>query len=305
VLTRLRPLDIVFWTFRRNVSDVVKLYDSLSPLMQLACEGDMLNFGYWDEATKNPAEAQNRLCSLVGIAAEIGSASRVLDAGSGLCAPAVQWKSEYENSQIHCLNINFKQLAYSNDLQKKRKVTLASGSGYAAKDLTLAEPSIDLFLNATSTDLPFGDKSLDRVIALESAQHFRPLGRFLSESRRVLAPNGLLVLAIPVISRKFHPITLPFRLGLLSFTWSSEHYLFDYVQSTILGSGFKITGIDRIGHKVYEPLANYYMSHRNEIRKKILTQYSSFLEAILYYSLLKMKALSETEVIDYVIIKAR
>ena len=36
---------MVLWTFRRNENDVVNLYNTLSPVMQLATGGDMLNFG--------------------------------------------------------------------------------------------------------------------------------------------------------------------------------------------------------------------------------------------------------------------
>ena len=45
--------------------------------------------------------------------------------------------------------------------------------------------------------LPFNDNSVDRVLALESAQHFKPLSDFIVESRRVLIKSGFLVIAIP------------------------------------------------------------------------------------------------------------
>ena len=46
--------EMLLWTFRRNENDVVNLYDSLSPIMQLSTDGDMLNFGYWDNSTDKP-----------------------------------------------------------------------------------------------------------------------------------------------------------------------------------------------------------------------------------------------------------
>ena len=75
----------------------------------------------------------------------------------------------------------------------------------------------------------FKAECMDRVIALESAQHFKPLIRFIEESRRILRHDvGLLVVAIPVItmaksssSSKIHDFM---RLGILSLTWASEHY---------------------------------------------------------------------------------
>ena len=62
------PLKLLLWTFRRSPGDVVDLYNTLSPVMQLATGGSMLNFGYWAGAT-SPLEAQAKLCDLAGEAA--------------------------------------------------------------------------------------------------------------------------------------------------------------------------------------------------------------------------------------------
>jgi ubiquinone/menaquinone biosynthesis C-methylase UbiE len=43
--------------------------------------------------------------------------------------------------------------------------------------------------------LPFEDDSFDAVVNIESAQHYRDVGRFLSEVRRVLKPGGHLLIA--------------------------------------------------------------------------------------------------------------
>ena len=271
----INPLQVILWTFRRNEHDVINLYNSLSPVMQLATGGDMLNFGYWNNAS-DPVAAQDSLCSLVGETAELGSAKRLVDVGSGLSAPAARWKSIHDSLDISCVNINFQQLL-------------------AARHAN----SVSL-LNATSTILPLADGSADRIVALESAQHFRPLGRFISESRRVLQPGGLLVIAIPLMTR-----SLPFfKLGILSWTWSSEHYALEYVKSAIANNGFEVRDVRHIGHQVYEPLTDYYILHRNLLRERILEKYPAFLENVLYRSLLKMRDVSRKEIIDYVVIKA-
>lgn len=275
VLDVINPMKVILWTFRRNEHDVVNLYDSLSSVMQLATGGDMLNFGYWENAS-DPVAAQNELCSLVGEIAELGSAMRLVDVGSGLSAPAARWKSIHDSLNISCVNISFQQL------------------------LAARQASKIALLNATSTILPFADRSMDRIVALESAQHFKPLDKFVSESMRVLQPGGLLVIAIPVMTR-FLPF---FRLGILSWTWSSEHYQLEYVKSTIDRNGFEIKELRHIGHQVYEPLADYYILHRTALRKKILDKYPAFLENILYRSILKMRDVSRKEIIDYAIIKA-
>ncbi|HJS81917.1 MAG TPA: class I SAM-dependent methyltransferase [Nitrososphaera sp.] len=273
----INPLQVVLWTFRRNEHDVINLYNSLSPVMHLATGGNMLNFGYWNGNASDPVVAQNNLCSLVGKMAELGTAKRLIDVGSGLAAPAAQWKSAYGTLDISCVNINFQQLLGA---RQANKVSL---------------------LNATSTVLPFSDRSADRIIALESAQHFRPLDRFIKESRRVLEPGGLLVIAIPVMA---HSLSF-FKLGILSWTWSSEHYELGYVKSAIEENGFDVQEIRHIGHNVYEPLTDYYISNRGIIRERILKKYPSFLENILSRSLLKMRDVSRRGIIDYVVIKAR
>ena len=241
--------------------------------MQLATGGDMLNFGYWKDAVE-PVAAQKALCSLVGEEAELGSARTLIDVGSGLSAPAAYWKSRYKNLDVVCVNINYCQLAAS------RK----------------ADASL---VNATSTLLPFSDSSMDRVIALESSQHFKPLEQFTRECRRVLKPGGLLVMAIPVVKVR----SAFFKLGILSFTWSSERYHLDYVKSAIVKNGFDIAGTAEIGRHVYEPLADYYSLNRPALRKKILQEYPPFLESVLYRSMLKMKGVSQKQAIGYGVIK--
>ena len=268
----LNPVHVLMWTFRRTGRDVVNLYNSLSPVMQLATGGDMLNFGYWKDAGE-PVAAQKALCTLVGDEAELGSARMLLDVGSGLAAPAAHWKSTY-NLDVSCVNINYRQLAASRQ----------AGAS---------------LVNATSTLLPFSDSSMDRIIALESAQHFKPLDEFTKECRRVLKPGGLLVMAIPVVRVR----SAFFKLGILSFTWSSEHYHLDYVKSAIRDSGLDIAGTTEIGRHVYEPLADYYALNRPALKEKILQEYPPFLESVLYRSVLKMKAVSQRREIGYAVIK--
>jgi len=247
--------------------------------MQLATESNMLNFGYWKEETKDPKEAQNELCKMIGKISELSSAKQILDVGSGFSAPAIKWKSEYGSLKIICVNTNFLQL---NSTEIVNEIT---------------------HINSTSLNLPFSNQSVDRVIALESAQHFKPLDNFIFESKRVLKPKGILVLAIPVILDK--KLISSFKLGILSISWLSEHYTLDDIKKILENIGFEITGIQNIGSNVYSPLANYYIQNRDIIKNKILNKYPAYLEKILFKSLVKMKKLSEKKIIDYTIIKCR
>ena len=276
-MVSINPIQVLLWTFRRNEHDVVNLYDSLSPVMQLATGGNMLNFGLWNQKTTDPIEAQRELCTVVGNLAELDSAKILIDIGSGFSAPAMQWRSRYDSLHITCVNINFHQL---------KTPTIENGVSR---------------VNSTSTTLPFVNRCADRIIALESAQHFKPLARFIRESRRVLNKDGILVMAIPVTTDE--SLTSFMKLGILSFTWSSEHYRLDNIKSEILRAGFKISEIQKIGKNVYEPLADYYIKNREVLRNKILKEYPSYLENILFKSLLKMKDASQKGFIDYVLIK--
>ena len=271
----INPIDVALWTLRRNEKDVVNLYSALSPLMQLATGGNMLNFGYWDDDNSDPLSAQENLCGKFAAMAELETAKTALDVGSGLSAPAVFWKNNFPNLSVSCVNINYSQL---------------SNSG--------ARQTIRLF-NSSSTKLPFSKNSVDRVLALESAQHFKPLSEFISESRRVLTGSGLLVMAVPVTTG---PASNK-KLGILRFTWSSEHYSLDHIRNLVQSNGFAVSEERLIGPSVYVPLADYYLEHRDALRKSILEKYPSYVEKILFRSIQKMKKASEEKIIDYVLLK--
>ena len=119
-------------------------------------------------------------------------------------------------------------------------------------------------MNSTARMLPFVDSSLDRVIALESAQHFKPIGDFFSESNRVLKDDGILALAIPTA---IDSANLK-NLGILKFTWSSEHYSENYLTDELSKNNFEIIESQKIGKNVYPPFADYYLENRTELREK-------------------------------------
>jgi len=274
-LVSINPLDVFLWTLRRNEKDVVNLYNTLSPVMQLATGGSMLNFGYWNNENSDPISAQKNLCSYFGKMAELETAKTIIDVGSGLSAPAIFWRNNFENLSINCVNINHSQLLYSG-----------------------SQRNIE-FINSSSTRLPFSKNSVDRVLALESAQHFKPISEFISESKRVLSDSGLLVLAIPVTVNT----SSISKLGILKFTWSSEHYSLEQIRHVITLGGFTISEEKLIGSSVYDPLADYYFQKRNQLKKLILQQYPQYVETLLFKSIQKMKKASKEKIIDYVLLK--
>ena len=238
------------------------------------------------------------------------------------------WKSVYNSLNIMCLNLNFVQLRNTIGLVKRgNEINNSINSKKTRQALSLINHNTvrDIsLLNGTAKILPFTAECMDRVIALESAQHFKPLIRFIEESRRILRhDDGLLVVAIPVMTMAKSSLSLTkihefVKLGILSLMWASEHYELEFVKSLISRSGFDIINIEHIGSHVYEPLADYYAQNRKAIKSIILKEItsssiSSYLQSILYNviervvfnSAVKMKEASQKGFIDYVLIKAK
>ncbi len=218
---------------------------------------------------------RENLCNVFGDLSELSTAKNAIDVGSGLSAPSKLWRDTYPELKLYDVNINFKQLTFSKYQENIQ------------------------FINSSSTKLPFINNSVDRVLALESAQHFKPLDDFIVESKRVLTPSGLLVMAVPITVGD----SSLGKLGLLKFTWSSEHYSLNYLKNLLISNGFKIIDEKLIGSNVYDPLADYYIENRKTLSNNILEQYPGYMEKILYKSLLKMKKASEEKIIDYVLLK--
>ena len=292
------PIDAILWTLRRNEKDVIKLYNSLSPIMQVATGASMLNFGYWDGDANNPVDAQINLCTLVGKLADLGSSKILIDVGSGDGAPALQWSDEYKLGNILCVNINSQQLVNG--------FKIASGKIENARvsDARCLRTHITC-INSSSLCLPFASGTVDRIIALESAQHFKPFDMFIAESYRILQPKGLLVIAMPVTVSLDNVLKKIFNLGILNLTWSSEHYGFEYIKSIVRRYGLEIMDVTMIGTQVFEPLGLYYTQNRKELRQKIMAHYPSYIEKILWKSVVKMVTVSKKGLIEYIVLKAQ
>ncbi|HEX6647027.1 MAG TPA: methyltransferase domain-containing protein [Nitrososphaeraceae archaeon] len=292
----INPINVLLWGIRRNQRDVINLYSSLSPLMSSTTGSYMLNFGYWSDGIDNPVEAQENLCNIIGKLAELESAKTLVDVGSGLSSPAIFWKNEYPLLEIYCININHPHLIFANRLKEQF---------FIQKNLNKKFISDISLFNSTAIKLPFNKESIDRIIALESAQHFKPLIEFIKDVKYILKKDGIFVIAIPVITNLLSPIQNLVKLGILSFTWASEHYVLNDILEILKFENFKIIEILNIGQLVYTPLSEYYIKNRKILLKKITSEYGSFLEYILFKSLVKMDKLSKEKIIDYIIIKLR
>jgi ubiquinone/menaquinone biosynthesis C-methylase UbiE len=317
-----RLFQTILWFIRRNDSDVVNYYNFLAPFFLRAIGNNMLNFGYWTDYTQNPVEAQNELCRLVGKFADLDLAENLADVGSGYSEPAILWKSLHTSLNVTCVNINFLQQKVAAGMTRLSIIN----SKISQQSLLSSSNAFGIIslVNATAKILPFRDKCMDRVIALESAHHFKPLMQFIQESRRVLERDGLLVIVMPVIklskSSSLLRATIQefMKLGILSFMWASEHYELKNIEYMIKKVGFDIIDVQCIGSHVYEPLADYYIHNRKIIKQIILKEewgallsslmlnvsYDLF-EKIIYRSAMKMKVAYQEGIIDYVLVKAK
>jgi SAM-dependent methyltransferase len=275
----------------------------------------MLNFGYWIKNSNDPVNAQHELSAIFGKFAKFDTVEVIADVGSGFSAPAVQWRSEYPHLKILCVDINYTELSTA------RKMVIfppPSPSSPASSDRIF-------LINASSAMLPLGNDKLDMIVAFESAQHFQSIDNFLIGSRSILKPGGLIVLAIPVVDLRpldnggnqnvnfIKKLKLMKELGILYFSWASNHYDINTISKSITKQGYRIEEFQRIGHQVYEPLAEYYVRNRKSIRHRLIQSFATykqrmyfeFVEYVVYRSALKMKVLSMNGMLDYVLIRAK
>jgi SAM-dependent methyltransferase len=308
------------WILKQTERDIIRLYNSLTPYVRTAVNDSndyMLNFGYWVKNGNDPVNAQHELSAIFGKFAKFDTVKMIADVGSGFSAPAVQWRSEYPHLTILCVDINYMELSTA------RKMVIFPPS------LPNSSPAFSdriSLINASSAMLPFGKAKLDMIVAFESAQHFQSIDNFLEVSRSILKPDGLIVLAIPVVDLKlleerdeYHNVNvvkklkLMKKLGILYFSWASHHYDLDTISRSIINHGYHVEEFQRIGHHVYEPLAEYYVRNRENIRRRLIESLATykqrmffeFIEYMVYRSALKMKDLSRNEMLDYVLIRAK
>jgi ubiquinone/menaquinone biosynthesis C-methylase UbiE len=313
----LYSVKLNLWIFKQTERDIIKLYNSLTPYVRTAVNDSndyMLNFGYWLKNSNDPVKAQHELSAIFSKFAKFDTVEMIADVGSGFSAPAIQWRSEYPHLKILCIDINYMEL----NTARKMVIFPPSNPSHTSSD------RISL-INASSAMLPFGKEKLDMIVAFESAQQFQSIAKFLEVSRAILKPDGLVVLAIPVIDLKslemgknqnvsiVKKMRLMKKLGILYFSWASQHYDIDTISISIRNHGYQVQEFQQIGHQVYEPLAEYYVRNRANIRNRLIQSFSSYkqriffevVEYLVYRSALKMKDLSINGILDYVLIRAK
>ena len=247
--------------------------------MKLTTGGEMLNFGYWNEGCKDPLQAQTHLCQIMADFADMKSNQIVLDVGSGDNGPAMLWCNTLNPIEIICADICRNNHYHSN-----------------SRNLNS--------LGTSALNLPLKDNCVDRIIALECAQHFRPIEKFLTSAFRIIKKGGVLGLAVPGIMKERLGWSDVKEMGLLNITWPSERHSLLTLPSLLESIGFHHIETKFIGQNVYGPLADYYSAHREDIRNSVIPRYSAFVEYVIFKSILATKKIAQNGTIDYALIKA-
>lgn len=246
-------LNWVFNPFQRL--DVVGVYDLLSTRCPTE-RGLYLNLGYWTDAS-DLDQASDALAMLVGEAADVGPGGTLLDVGFGFADQDMLWADRLRPDRIIGLNITASQVAVA------RRRVAERGLG----------DRIDL-RQGSATDMELPPESVDAVVALECAFHFRSRERFFAEAWRVLKPGGRLVTAdiLPMPNAAGALQRLQQRLSwwmvASRFAIPPENaYTQPTYRTKLAAQGFAEIRIDSIRDRVYAPLHQYLIRHPETLLK--------------------------------------
>lgn len=225
-----------------STSEVYDLIGTASPTGNAL----YLNLGYW-RAADDVDEASENLAMLVAETGNMGAGDVVLDCGFGFGDQDILWARQCSPSRIIGLNVTETQVT-----RARRRVVEAG-----------LEHCIDLRAGS-ATSMPIEDGSIDLVVALESAFHFRNREDFFVEALRVLRPGGRLVTAD--ILRMAPAAGAVDRLR-QRLSWSLVASRFNIPRANAYGisaygdrlreTGFERVSVDSIRDDVYGPLHDF------------------------------------------------
>jgi len=185
-----QPLRPAGWTrqhlrhiaglFRQDHNPAARVYESIGADFFLAPAPGWLNLGLWEGpgSEDEAAAACRRLVQTV--AAPLPEAGVILDIGNGLGTQDPVIAEALHPRRLVAVNITEWQLSVGRDRLRE-----AAALGVAGD----------------ATALPIADRSVDGVISVEAAFHFRSRRAFFDECFRVLKPGGVLSISDVAIER--------------------------------------------------------------------------------------------------------
>ena len=176
-----RPLRPAGWTsrhlrhiagiFRQGRNSAARVYESIGSDFFLAPAPGWLNLGFW-EGSGSEEEAETACRRLVQtVAAALPEAGVILDIGNGLGTQDPVIAEVLRPRALIAVNITEWQLS--------------AGRGRLREAVALG-------VAGDATRLPIADQSIDGVISVEAAFHFRSRRTFFDECFRVLKPGGVI-----------------------------------------------------------------------------------------------------------------
>jgi ubiquinone/menaquinone biosynthesis C-methylase UbiE len=143
-----------------------------------------LHLGFHDKDHTGRAEAITNMIRVLADTARVKPGDRILDAGCGIGGSAV-WLAKNRGAKVVGIDINQAHLTMARSFAKK----------------SLVEDAVE-FLSRDFVDTGFPDESFDVIWGIESPCHTNDKKDFLSEVKRLLKPNGRLVVADYFLARE-------------------------------------------------------------------------------------------------------
>lgn len=271
----------IFSVFRQGRNPTATVYKSLGRDFFLALAPGWLNLGLW-EGGGTEEEAPIAVRRLVEtLASDLPTGGIILDVGSGLGVQDAVIAEVARPRRLIALNITESQLR----------------DGRAALTEAGAHP-----IAGDAIRIPLADASVDGVISVEAAFHFRSRKRFFAEARRVLRPGGVLTMSdVPITRFPRGPIELVAGLSQMR-VWGlrqSAAATPDQIASAAEAEGFRDVRVRLCGDRVIDP-ALTVIHRRLETARG--APFSMRLAARLMLS--QMRLLRRRGVIDYLLLRA-
>ncbi len=230
------------------------------------------NWGYWYADTRTPQQASAQLLErLLSCAPRTGSVLDVACGGGGITAQLARTFDE-----VTAINVSPYQVART----RERVPTCRA-------------------LQMDATRLNFPDASFDVLVCVEAAFHFRSKARFVAEARRVLRPNGWLVMsdaifAAPPSSYALSLLpSLPPTLLPHANEWNLPAYR-DFME---------VIGFDVTLESAYaQAWKRFYAFEKAYCERKAVVDAA---RARVYRDILAKDALIDSALCDYLLVRAR
>ena len=219
------------------------------------------NLGYWKNVHSYP-EAARALALELGDALELGPDQSVLDVGFGLGEQLSLWLNHYDVEAVRGLNPAEVQVHHAQALLDAR-----GQSGMVSLHAKPARAMEELHA-----------ETFQRVIALDSAYHFRTRRTFITQAMRLLTPGGKvgLIDIIPTESALVFPQRLLTHVAakLMHIPWSNLQTHATYV-ALLKTQGFEQIALRDISDSMFAGFTHHVLTHPDhtqpEWRKMRLT----------------------------------